>query len=139
MINKWKSIFEVEKKDNPTKLGLGEKIAGGTAIGLGMGSYGLGKSVFTHLKRMQSDPAYKEQFDAQLKPEIDRTKETMIKRGVSAAQAEQTTNDAIEHATKVTIPKIASGLENVGLGVAGTVAAGLAAHKLYKMYKNKKK
>jgi len=139
MINKWKSIFEVEKKDNPTKLGLGEKIAGGTAIGLGMGSYGLGKSVRTHLKRMQSDPAYKEQFDAQLKPEIDRTREALINQGYSAEKAASITRAAEEHATKVNIPMIASGLEKVGLRVAGLTAAGLAAHKLYKMYKNKKK
>ena len=138
MINKWKSIFEVEKKNNPTKLGLGEKIAGGTAIGLGMGSYGLGKSINTGLKQIQSNPDLKERFDAQMKYKVDQMREDLINQGYSAEKAASITRAAEEHAEKV-VPKMASGMENVGLGVAGTVAAGLAAHKLYKMYKNKKK
>ena len=123
-------LYEAEKKNNSTKLGLGEKIAGGTVIGLGAGTYGFGKVLNTGLKQIESNPDMKAEFRRMER----KLNQDLMDQGKSPEEAEQITKQAMQMPAK-----IVSGMENVGLGAATAATGALAAHKLYKMYKNKKK
>ena len=67
-------LYEAEKKNNSTKLGLGEKIAGGTVIGLGAGTYGFGKVLNTGLKQIESNPDMKAEFNRRMERKLNRLK-----------------------------------------------------------------
>lgn len=149
-------LFEEElKKDDKTKLSTGEKVAGGLGIAGGLGAAGYG-----HYKLGHALKTFKDDIKKQVNPTLE-----YAKRAGKLADVTKELNPPI-HQRKITISKLEKSIKNfedvpsvldkiknkavkdatnaaitkrVGLGVAGTVAAGLAAHKLYKMYKNKKK
>jgi len=122
-------LFEAKKEDNPTKLHWAEKTVGGLGIVAGAGTYGAGKLLKNAKEEVSKIPGFQEKMNKA----INDQKEMLVHQGHDPDQV-----DEIQRKTIETMKKIPDKLENVGLATAGTVAGALAAHKLYKMYKNKK-
>ena len=122
IVTKWKTIFEADakKEKDPTKLHLGEKIAGGAAIAGGLGAGAFGKSA------ERGAALTKEMFEKRAKEREDDIQSGMVGRGLTKmfgkgsylTPEEERSLEAVKAAEKV-----GREIGNTGLAVAGAVGA----------------
>jgi len=135
MISITNYLFENEKKD-PTKLGADEKLLGGAAIigGLGAGALGYSRKRTAEIAREAHEEALQRELG-----EPNTLAGKIYRELWAASQDPEKRNFNQQQIMLKASEKLGKSIGDTGLGVAAAAAAGLGAHKLYKMYKNKKK
>ena len=109
MISIVRCLFEAKKEDS-TKLSTGEKVAGGAVIAGGLGTTALGT-----MRALSAESAKHSPMGI-----VDQ----LVNKGTSSLDSDiQSGNN----------------MADTGFKTAAVAGGALAAHKLYKMYKNKKK
>ena len=139
IIEQWHAIFESKedkKKKDPTKLHWAEKTVGGLGIAGGLGAGVIGKT---------AEKTAEEALDLREKALQNNLgdKNTIIgslKRNAYEANAGDAKRKFDDETLQIEAGKKAGKLiGDVGLKGAAVIGGGLAAHKLYKNWKSKKK